>query len=67
MKKVLLLAVISILVSCKNAPEQKVYEPTWESLSTHEAAPEWFQDAKLGIYFHWGVYSVPAFQTEWYP
>ncbi len=67
MRKILLLAVISFLVSCNNVPEQKVYEPTWESLSTHEAAPEWFQDAKLGIYFHWGVYSVPAFQTEWYP
>jgi alpha-L-fucosidase len=36
-------------------------------LSRHEAAPEWFKDAKLGIYFHWGVYSVPAFGSEWYP
>ena len=43
------------------------YEPTWESLAKHEAAPEWFADAKLGIYFHWGVYSVPAFGNEWYP
>lgn len=32
----------------------------------HEAAPEWFQDAKLGMYFHWGPYSVPAFGTAWY-
>jgi len=30
-------------------------------------APEWFQDAKFGIYFHWGVFSVPAFGNEWYP
>ena len=43
------------------------YEPTWESISQHEAAPEWFRDAKFGIYFHWGVYSVPAFGSEWYP
>ncbi|MDF7822761.1 alpha-L-fucosidase [Pontiellaceae bacterium B12227] len=43
------------------------YEETWESMAVHEAAPEWFQDAKLGIYFHWGVYSVPAYRTEWYP
>ncbi len=43
------------------------YEPTWASLSKHEAAPEWFQDAKLGIYFHWGPYTVPAFGSEWYP
>ena len=43
------------------------YEPNFESLSKHEAAPEWLQDAKLGIYFHWGVYSVPAYGSEWYP
>jgi len=43
------------------------YQPTWESLARHEAAPEWFRDAKFGIYFHWGVYSVPAFGSEWYP
>lgn len=43
------------------------YEPTVESLSKVNPAPEWFRDAKVGIYFHWGVYSVPAFGTEWYP
>ena len=43
------------------------YEPTWESLARHEAAPEWFMDAKFGIYLHWGVMSVPAFAHEWYP
>lgn len=30
-------------------------------------APAWFQDAKFGIYYHWGVFSVPAFGNEWYP
>jgi len=39
----------------------------WESLYEHNEAPEWFQDAKLGIYFHWGTYSVPAFGIGWYP
>ena len=43
------------------------YDASWESLARHEAAPEWLKDAKLGIYFHWGVYSVPAFGDEWYP
>jgi len=43
------------------------YEANWESLANHTAAPEWFQDAKFGIYFHWGVYSVPAYGSEWYP
>lgn len=50
-----------------NAPSDAPYTADWDSLARHEAAPEWFRDAKLGIYFHWGVYSVPAFETEWYP
>ena len=47
--------------------ENKVYDTTWESLANHNEAPTWFQDAKFGIYFHWGVYSVPAQFDEWYP
>ncbi|MFI0448892.1 alpha-L-fucosidase [Actinomadura sp. 6N118] len=43
------------------------YTPTWPSVDQHPAAPEWFQDAKFGIYYHWGVFSVPAFANEWYP
>ncbi len=43
------------------------YEPSKASLVRHTAAPKWLKDAKLGIYFHWGVYSVPAFDSEWYP
>ena len=36
------------------------YEPTWESLGRHKC-PEWFKDAKFGIFIHWGPYAVPAF------
>lgn len=57
-------------VSCTQVKEEKKqtkYEPNFESLSQHEAAPEWFQDAKLGMYFHWGPYSVPAYGSAWYP
>ncbi|WP_109832864.1 alpha-L-fucosidase [Reichenbachiella versicolor] len=43
------------------------YEANWESLGKHKRVPEWFADSKYGIYFHWGVYSVPAFGSEWYP
>ena len=43
------------------------YTATWASVDTHPAAPEWFQDAKFGIYYHWGVFSVPAYANEWYP
>ena len=38
----------------------------WESLQKYEA-PDWYRDAKFGIFIHWGVYSVPAFGSEWYP
>jgi len=43
------------------------YTADWESLKNRNPAPDWFRDAKFGIYFHWGVYSVPAFGDEWYP
>lgn len=42
------------------------FQPNWKSLETYKI-PEWYQDAKFGIFIHWGVYSVPAFGTEWYP
>ncbi|MEW4923924.1 alpha-L-fucosidase [Algibacter sp. 2305UL17-15] len=72
--KFLLLAVFCLsLTNCKNkqerTPEVEVpkYAETWESLATNNKEPEWFKDSKFGIYFHWGVYSVPAFGNEWYP
>ena len=40
---------------------------SWEKFSDHEEAPKWFRDAKFGIYFHWGPYSVPAYGNEHYP
>ena len=43
------------------------YTPSWSSVDQHPPAPEWFSDAKFGIYYHWGVFSVPAFGNEWYP
>lgn len=42
------------------------YEPTWPSVDRHEAAPEWFQDAKFGIYWHWGAFTTPQYGSEWY-
>jgi alpha-L-fucosidase len=74
-KLVFLLVAIVLLAGCnsptKKSTEQKSatpkYEANWESLAQHNEEPDWFQDAKLGIYFHWGVYSVPAFGNEWYP
>jgi len=42
------------------------FRPDWESLGT-VPVPEWYLDGKLGIFIHWGLYSVPAFGNEWYP
>lgn len=41
------------------------YRDTWDSLSAYQA-PQWYRNAKFGIFIHWGVYSVPAFGSEWY-
>ncbi|MFY0685791.1 MAG: alpha-L-fucosidase [Cyclobacteriaceae bacterium] len=74
MKKIFGIIWVITCASCTNntktfpeLPENLAYEPNWESLSTNPKEPEWFKDAKLGIYFHWGVYSVPAYYNEWYP
>jgi alpha-L-fucosidase len=47
--------------------KQVLFEEDWESLALVNEEPEWLKDAKFGIYFHWGVYSVPAYSNEWYP
>lgn len=39
------------------------YQPTLESVKTHPL-PDWYNDAKLGIFIHWGLYSVPAFAPQ---
>jgi alpha-L-fucosidase len=41
------------------------FKPDWNSLENFRV-PEWFRDAKFGIFIHWGVYSVPGFANEWY-
>lgn len=70
MNKLILLAFSLALFSCSSKPKQEKivkidYQPEWESLKQKEV-PEWYQDTKFGIYFHWGPYSVPAHETEWY-
>ncbi len=60
------LVLLMVLAMCGLTTAQQKYEPTHESLLKY-SVPEWFMDVKLGIYFHWGVYSVPAYGNEWYP
>jgi alpha-L-fucosidase len=42
------------------------FQASWNSLQQY-TIPAWYEDAKFGIFIHWGVYAVPAFGNEWYP
>ena len=70
-----LLALLTLTLACGrvNSPvadastaTATAYEPNWESLKQYEI-PAWFNDAKFGIFIHWGPYAVPAYRSEWYP
>ena len=42
------------------------FEPSWDSLKQNYKVPDWFIGAKFGIFLHFGIFSVPAHQSEWY-
>jgi len=56
----------ALLKDVDSANAQGPFRADWESLQKFEA-PDWYRDAKFGIFIHWGVYSVPSFGSEWYP
>ncbi|GAU89881.1 hypothetical protein RvY_02380 [Ramazzottius varieornatus] len=41
------------------------YDPTWESIDSRPL-PAWYDEAKFGIFIHWGVFSVPSYGSEWF-
>ncbi|HEY4247395.1 MAG TPA: alpha-L-fucosidase [Lacunisphaera sp.] len=43
------------------------FAPNWDSIRENYHTPTWLQDAKFGIFIHWGLYSIPAHGSEWYP
>lgn len=59
------LFIVEEVVSCKKG-DTILYQPNWENIAEHYQFPQWFVDAKFGIFIHWGVYSIPAFGNEWY-
>ncbi len=67
---ILLIAETAIMLQVS---AQAPYRPAWESLDSHQM-PQWYDDAKIGLSMHWGVYSVPAWApradgisyAEWY-
>ncbi len=63
-------AALALLVLPDARMQAETYDPDWKSLDARPT-PEWYLDAKLGIFIHWGVYSVPSFAypdsySEWY-
>ncbi|WP_430968794.1 alpha-L-fucosidase [Spongiimicrobium sp. 2-473A-2-J] len=72
MRTTLLLLILSLQITIAGA---QTYQNSWEALDARPI-PTWFEDAKFGIFIHWGVYSVPAWRklepglyasyAEWY-
>jgi len=59
-----------LLLVTLNVMAQEKYKSTWKSIDSRPI-PEWFSNAKFGIFIHWGLYSVPAWSpkgtySEWY-
>ena len=75
MKKFIFIFLATIAFSMNSGFSQKTYQPNWESIDSRPV-PEWFEDAKFGIFIHWGLYSVPSWgpttgsvyekYAEWY-
>ena len=55
----------SILVAVLSCCAATRYEPNWESLDSRPL-PDWYDEGKIGIFIHWGVFSVPSFNNEWF-
>ena len=49
----------------KNLKKPQKFSPDWSSLDARPL-PAWYDDAKFGIFIHWGVFSVPSFGSEWF-
>src|SRR6201996_5618828 len=56
----------ALLKTVDQTSHEGPFQPNWDSLKKYKI-PDWYQDAKFGIFIHWGLYSVPAFGSEWYP
>jgi len=54
-----------VVLLCLIAPSRAKYQPNWASIDSRPL-PQWYDDAKVGIFIHWGVFSVPSFVSEWF-
>ena len=76
-----LIALTCLILSCGGQKQKKlpniettaslkgtdVFKPDWDNLAANYQFPQWFKDAKFGIFIHWGLFSVPSYGSEWYP
>ncbi|MGN6369713.1 MAG: alpha-L-fucosidase [Phycisphaerae bacterium] len=60
--KVVQAAAAEIPISLPPGP----FQPTWDSLQQHYKVPQWFYQARFGLFMHFGLYAVPAHHNEWY-
>ena len=55
----------TIIIFCCASLVVTQYSPDWSSVDSRPL-PSWYDEAKFGIFLHWGVYSVPSFKSEWF-
>uniref|UniRef100_A0A2K5RFI0 Alpha-L-fucosidase n=1 Tax=Cebus imitator TaxID=2715852 RepID=A0A2K5RFI0_CEBIM len=60
-----LLLLLGAAESLRRALPPRRYTPDWPSLDSRPL-PAWFDEAKFGVFVHWGVFSVPAWGSEWF-
>ncbi len=72
MKKTILITILCVVLQVANLHAQQKFEANWVSIDSRPV-PEWYTDAKFGIFIFWGLYSVPAWApttenryAEWY-
>ena len=53
------------LARIRSVVDSGPYSADWDSLTKWQA-PDWYRDAKFGIFTHWGLYTVPEYDNEWY-
>ncbi|XP_060576254.1 alpha-L-fucosidase-like [Ruditapes philippinarum] len=56
---------IAIVLFVYSLAQGERYTPTWESIDARPL-PSWYDESKLGIFVHWGIFSVPSFSSEWF-
>lgn len=65
MKFKILFSLLQIILFAISFVFSQNYTPDWDSLDKRPL-PKWYDDSKVGIFIHWGVFSVPAFRSEWF-